>query len=201
MSKLNVVGAEPCDGLNASGALLKEGKGLKIVYSSDLAGGRRRWTIAHELGHALFEMTGPRAPRRGRELERMCDMIAAELLMPWDCFGQHVRGGVSAEGILRLARSFQTSVSATAIRCAEVTGVSVFETERRSVRWGYGVVRRNSDIASDDCFRRVVVDAMGSESGSDELLLTFSGRTRRWLLQWKRVGSEERKLFVLQPAF
>ena len=199
MRKLNVVDAEPRDGLTASGALLKTAEGLKIVYSSDLSVGRQRWTIAHELGHALFETTGPRPPRRGRELERLCDMIAAELLMPWDRFCPLVRAELSVEMILRLAHSFRTSVAATAIRCAEVAGVSVFETERRSVRWGYGVVRTSSDVASRDTLRQTVVDALQSESGSADLILTFSRRTSRWFLQWKRVGSQDRRIFLLYP--
>lgn len=93
---------------------------------------RQNFTLAHELGHIiLMESAGtvqrPVATRGSakpdrRELERLCDGIAAELLMPEEVFrGCLVRYGVSMQFAELLADTFQTSQQATVIRMAEVS--------------------------------------------------------------------------------
>jgi len=198
MARLNVKTHEGRDGLFGSGALLREGDGLKIVYSSQLSYGRKRWTIAHELGHAIFEKTGRSPPRHGRELERLCDMIATELLLPRKYFGPLAEERTCLDGVLRLARVFQTSLSATAIRFAEMSGVSVFETQSGKLRWGYGEVRSKFDLASEESLVRVVSSSPNCDCGSDEMHLTFRNRTRRWIVEWQRIGSADRRLFMLR---
>ena len=71
-----------------SGELRRDREGLVIVYSPYLSLERRRFTIAHEMAHALFETSGPRFPRYGRELERLCNMFATEILMPKEAFSE-----------------------------------------------------------------------------------------------------------------
>jgi hypothetical protein len=195
-----VTGYEPSDEVVGSGALLKERHGFKIVYHSSLPHGRKRWTIAHELGHALFETTGKNPPRSGREVERLCDMIATELLMPRACFGPCIRESVCLDGVLRLARLFQTSVSATAIRCAELCGVSFFETENGKFCWGYGAVRSSWTISSQESLSQAVASAFDEDRGSDEIYLIFGNRGRAWLVEWRRIGQGDRTLFMLRPA-
>ena len=198
--RLNVTGHEPNDEVFGSGALLRDRHGFKIVYSSDLSHGRKRWTIAHELGHALFERTGRNPPRSGREVERLCDMIATELLMPRACFGPRIRESVCLDGVLRLARLFQTSVTASAIRCAELCGVSVFETEDGKFRWGFGAVRRGYTISSEEPLSQAVSSALDADHGSKEIYLTLGGRSRVWLVEWSRIGQGNRTLFMLRPT-
>ena len=84
--RVNVTAVEPMARFPMSGELRKGANGLVIVYSSSLSPGRRRFTIAHELGHAVFEGTGPNCPRFGRELEEICNLLAAEFLMPRELF-------------------------------------------------------------------------------------------------------------------
>ena len=94
-----------------------------VVYSTHLGGARRRFTIAHELAHAVFEKSGPNCPRSGKELERLCDMLAAEFLMPREVFLR--QSGSSAtlswERIGDLADLFQTSLSASSLEVRRLT--------------------------------------------------------------------------------
>jgi len=200
MARLNVTGHEARHDLAGSGALLRDGDNFKIIYSCQMPNGRKRWTIAHELAHALFEKSGPNAPRHGRELERLCDMIATELLLPRKYFAPRVREGVCLDKVLDLADIFQTSVAATAIRCAEICRVSVFETEAGRLRWGYGTIRNQYDLESDDVLARLASLAVHCQAGSEESDLTFRNKTRRCIVEWKRIGSEHRRLFMLRPA-
>src|SRR6266487_2639897 len=57
MPRLNVTRCEADADLPISGELRKDTDGLRIVVSAHLSPARRRWTIAHELGHAVFETT------------------------------------------------------------------------------------------------------------------------------------------------
>ena len=124
-----------------SGELHKTKDGYRILCSSDQPHARQRFTVAHELGHVIVERTGRGAPRVGKGVERVCDMLAAELLMPRREFEWRVPGEVGFVDIRDLARTFDTSVAATAIRCARFRSICVFGVTGDRVTWGYGGVR------------------------------------------------------------
>lgn len=117
--------------LPVAGALVRIDNGFEILCSTSAGRGRQQFTIAHEIAHAIFETTGPRCPHRGDELERLCDMLATEILMPRSLFLEVCGPDISISDLYRLARSFDTSLAATAIRCAELRGISVFEADPR----------------------------------------------------------------------
>jgi Zn-dependent peptidase ImmA (M78 family) len=198
LPRVNVIGYEARTEFTGSGALIREGKAFKIIYSSQMLPSRKRWTLAHEVAHALFEKTGRNAPRSGHELERLCDMIATELLLPWRHFAPRIRENVCLDNVLHLARIFQTSVTATAIRCAEVCGVSAFEMESNQLRWGYGVVRTEYDIISETALAGAVSASTHSDSGGDEFDLAFGNRVGRWVVEWRHIGSADRRIFLLR---
>src|SRR5262245_47891650 len=75
--RLNIKKIEPVTGLPIAGELRPHGDGFAVVYSASMPEGRKRFTIAHEFGHAVLEQTGPNCPRYGVELERICDMLAS----------------------------------------------------------------------------------------------------------------------------
>ena len=124
-----------------SGELHKTRDGYRIVCSSDQPHSRQRFTVAHELGHVILEGTGRGAPRGGNGVERVCDMLAAELLMPRRQFESRLPDRVGFVGIRQLARTFDTSVTATAIRCARLRSICIFGVTGDRVTWGYGGVR------------------------------------------------------------
>lgn len=99
---------------------------------------RQNFSCAHEIGHILFSELkleryipsieyrtfNPQAQAidRAKTRERLCDVAAAELLMPEMVFRKYLSGvGVSIDVIERLADIFRASVQATAIRIAEVS--------------------------------------------------------------------------------
>lgn len=193
--RLNVKSVEAIPRLPMSGELRKRDDGFVIVYSSSLSPARRRFTIAHELGHAVFESTGPNCPRHGRELERICDLLAAELLMPREMFVARAGKSLHPGQVLGLAREFGTSVMATALRCQQLVGASIFQVERERVSWGYGAIRQERDLRADTYgFGEAITRAMRGDIGEGMVFV----RERPSRLQWVCLG-EQRALFVLQP--
>src|SRR5579863_2710476 len=64
--KLGITGFESAD-IAGSGELRRDGPSYRIFYSKYLRQEARRFTIAHEMAHAVLESTGPGVPRSGRE--------------------------------------------------------------------------------------------------------------------------------------
>jgi hypothetical protein len=186
--------------MSVSGELRPDGDGFKVIYASHLSPSRRRFTIAHEMGHAFFETTGPNCPRFGEELERICDMLATEILMPKDIFLQRAGHELSIQKVFELARLFDTSLVATAIRCAELQRVSVFEVEDKSITWGYGVVRTGSLNGITYGLGQVIREAQDSNAGDTNVYLNNHVWSGEWKLEWTRIGQGTRTLFLLRPA-
>ncbi len=197
-TRLNVHSIVPVD-LPISGQLQREGTGLRVAYSQDLTPERRRFTIAHELAHALFETTGPGCPRIGAELERICDMVAAELLMPRKTFLGRAEKGLSLARLLTLAHTFQASRAATAIRYAQLFNVTVFELQDKLVAWGYGVVKKGPVRHVDDSLWPLMRRAIEGESGREVVYLNNAVWTGEWTAEWATNGEDRRAIFLLTP--
>ena len=119
-----------------SGFLMRVGNEFGIQYSQHIQNqGFIRFTVAHELGHYflhghadhLFASgDGVHASRSGfvsdDRYERQADFFASALLMPETLFCKEIENaGQSFAAIEKLARLFQTSLVATAIRYAEMS--------------------------------------------------------------------------------
>jgi Zn-dependent peptidase ImmA (M78 family) len=96
---------------------------------------RKRFTLAHELGHVIVHASiGRRKSVTPNELfqcrattaeekeeERLCDLLASQLLMPQPQFTQVIQAiGVSAETIPDIARRFAVSLEAVSKRLLAV---------------------------------------------------------------------------------
>jgi len=194
--RLHVESIDSVPGLPIAGELRRDGRALRIVHSESLSPGRRRFTIAHELGHAFFETTGPNCPRYGEELERICDMLASEFLMPRAVFQNRLGDTVTPEHIYQLARDFGTSVMATALRCQQLRRTSIFQVEDAQVVWGYGQVRRQQDLRDDpDGFEAAITQAMNGNAGEQSVWFRRSDHMLRWVCS----RGQRRALFVLAP--
>lgn len=87
---------------------------------------RQRFSIAHELGHALLmhglrdrphDLERLRDPDIWETTERLCDAAAAELLLPLDQFvGEIRRGGFAPREIERLAKEHRVSSEVVLLR-------------------------------------------------------------------------------------
>lgn len=102
------------------GGLFKLSDGeLIIKLNADSPSTRKRFTLAHEIGHLLLGEPGLRSScGRNQELERRCDTIAAELLMPTDEAISFVKslGQPSPEKLRSIARKYSVSLNAAARR-------------------------------------------------------------------------------------
>ena len=182
-----------------SGELRRERKGLHIVYSSHLAIERRRFTIAHEMGHALLNKLGQRLPHSGPDVERLCDKFAAEILMPRDAFLERLGSSLTIECLFDLKRAFEVSLSAIAYRCFELRRDSVFEIDRGTVSWGAGLVTKGPFHRIETGLRLGINEAYEKEKGNAEVYFVDRGQTYRGELEWS-TRSQEKTLFILRRS-
>lgn len=94
---------------------------------------RRNFSCAHEIGHILLDeldqqFAGSDTDWRGgtkitgNEKERLCNIAAAELIMPAPVFGKYLTDfGLSIDSLERLASIFKVSIQAAAIRVQEMS--------------------------------------------------------------------------------
>jgi hypothetical protein len=194
--RLNVTGWHS-EQLAVTGELRRVGGQFHIVYASGLSQGRRRFTVAHELGHAFLESTGKNAPRHGSEVEEMCDMFAVHLLMPEGAVREFFRIGVSPDTVVGFADVFQVSLAAAIRRCEELELAYLFLVDSSmSVLSTTGPIRRvDADI--DEVVQEVLL-------GSSVARRVFLKENDVWNGQWQLNGiplaGGKRALFALDPV-
>ena len=139
----------------AEGRLLrKNNNGVIHIRRGIKPEGRRRFTIAHELGHwelhaAFSQMLCSVEDMRdyGRSpLEIEANCFAAELLMPDSHFRAACADHEPSMALIELlAKDFQTTLTSTAIRFAEVSKrrVVVVYYHNNVVRWSYSDPKKN----------------------------------------------------------
>jgi Zn-dependent peptidase ImmA (M78 family) len=123
----------------AEGYVLREGGKWCAIISARSAKTRRRFTLAHELGHVLLfrarenghaeHFLRYRSPsfqpnlHQDPDEEALCNAFAQELLMPFDEFQNRVNiRTVSPAAILNIAREFDVSVQAAALKSLIILG-------------------------------------------------------------------------------
>lgn len=118
------------DAISSEAMLIPSAGGYKIVLKkSESAVGipRQRFSFAHELGHLLLRKLGygggskskpmHRNHDSGNDEEKLCDQIAAEILMPSAVFvTDAAKTGWELGGLGSLAKQYGTSIPATARR-------------------------------------------------------------------------------------
>ena len=181
-----------------SGELRKTGAGYQIVTSKDISPERQRFTIAHEIAHLVIEGTGARPPRRGKELERLCDRLAVELLLPASAFVRVLPELPTIGDIFGLARTFQASLTATAQRVAELSNTTVLEIHRRQITWHRGTLDP-LPLLRDNAFQQVMQKAELGQSGNDEFYFDAGGSLKRVHVEFQALGNVQKALFLLRP--
>jgi len=136
----------------ADARLIRKGcRGLVRLKVDIAEPGRKRFALAHELGHWLLhkELSQIRActdqnmvnKYKASAPEVEANYFAAELLMPEKLFTPRLKKSrLSFDLIKSLAQEFGTSLTATAIRCAEVTDDywAIVVSENGAVKWWRG---------------------------------------------------------------
>lgn len=115
--------------LDVAGLLYRLDSNRSIVFvKDDDLPSRQRFSCAHEFGHIIVAGNGsPQVSCRTRDkvdraLERSCDVIATEILMPRQLFCSAAdQYGWTLRAVRELAHHFQVSFSAAAIRLLELT--------------------------------------------------------------------------------
>ena len=109
-----------------------QGEFSLILVSNGVAWTRQRFTLAHELGHALagdsqdvhvdLDVMAP--SMRGREAEIRANAFAANFLMPSDVLNEYGESDVTEDLFVQLLRQFGVSPSALAYRLYSVGLIS-----------------------------------------------------------------------------
>ena len=140
----------------AEGRLLRRKKsGIIHIRKGIAPEGRRRFTIAHELGHwelheqySQFLCNAEDMRDYGRSaLEVEANHFAAELLMPTAYFRASCEKAEPSLDLIRaLSTEFETTLTATAIRFADTTPqkVVVVWFEGGIIRWSYNNAKRGA---------------------------------------------------------
>jgi Zn-dependent peptidase ImmA (M78 family) len=128
----------------ATAQILRQGERAIIRVSDQIVQiGRRRFTIAHELGHYLLghriptEMElGTTAPFSAHQ-EREADLFAVEFLMPEAWVAPMCRVAPSFAAIHAIAKTFQMSIVASAMRYVEFSAArcAIVYSEGGNVVW------------------------------------------------------------------
>lgn len=183
-----------------SGELHKIPDGYRIVCSTDQPRVRQRFTIAHELAHVLLERTGRNAPRAGEAVERVCDMLAAECLMPTSVFETRLSRRPRLDDVVELARIFETSITATAIRCAQLRPVCMFGVAGDRVIWGYEGIRPGAVKYLLDEVRDAVQAALAGQRPAAWVYFYADGYGEGYRrFEWIRSGADS-AVFMLGRA-
>jgi len=104
----------------------------RIEFNPNRPRGRMRYSIAHEIAHTLFPDVADRIRNRAThvelqgdewQLEALCNIAAAELLMPYGALMIQSPKEFSSHTILELRREFDVSTEALVIRLAETSDV------------------------------------------------------------------------------
>lgn len=128
LTKVNARVREEELGPGESGTVAEIKGKLVITVNSNESLERRRFTICHELGHKVLELDSshqhipPWGHVKRDMTEVLCDVFAAELLMPHDQFSVACRNREpTLPTMLSLMESFKTSFPATGSRFARLT--------------------------------------------------------------------------------
>ncbi len=128
----------------ATAQILRHGERAIIRVSDQIVQiGRLRFTIAHEVAHYLLGHRIPTEMELGPGVsfsahqEREADVFATEFLMPEAWVTPLCTNSPTMAAVEEIARTFRTSIVASAVRCVELARVScaVVYSEQGQVVW------------------------------------------------------------------
>ncbi len=177
----------------------KLGGGLEVIYDPSQTVPRQRFTIAHELGHVLIERIQPGANQNAKEVERICNLIAAELLMPEEVFRQDSREPLTPTRIFGLARRYETSLIATAYRCADLAPIGIMIASEGTIQRSSGRLME-SHLAKNDELLGIAERACNGERGSVQMTVTHGAQAETGQLVTSRSVVVPERCWFLTPA-
>jgi hypothetical protein len=212
--------------IEADGVFISGNGKEKIVLRRDFSRStsrtrRTNFTLAHEIGH--FVIREEIAPRVSREKyrrprvndgvrglpetdiveERLCDIFAAELLMPSEIIGKDLNVyGVSPETMLHLSERYEVSLTALLSRVVEFSQDSlvaiIWEYSGREWTVNWSLPTKYKRVILCDTGRTTVERALESRSiefGRDDLML--EGNRMKWVSSSKKLNWSNRVLTLM----
>ena len=144
--------------LSVAGILMPTENSFRILVNKNEHWVRQRFSCAHEIAHVLLDPKRTPAlrqevPEAPTALEKHCDKLAAQILMPDPTFSRYAKSDVcSIHSVVKLARTFHTSIKATTIRLMDVIeepSIAIFSAmaagktgPQLRVQWNYQNIRR-----------------------------------------------------------
>ncbi len=166
--------------LDGSGYLLPLGRlGAEIVINRNDREERRRFTIAHELGHWVLglvcekkygEFQQPPGVARVA-LEKWCDAFATNLLMPADLVSSWLPAldqPLLIDAILRASEVFGVSEEAFFIRVWELQGVQVARFRQDSRRGSNDALMMDKNYADENA-RKALLEMLSGQRAQEQL--------------------------------
>ena len=175
------------------GELRKLRNQLVIFRLPGLKKTRRRFTLAHELGHVFFANTG-RRPHPSQELERLCDKFAAEFLMPRRVFVSYAGRHPNLRQVYDLHRIFETGLLATLSRVSDIYKYRAVELQGDRAVWR----RRMSIPILKQVGNRL--QELSDRMGTETITLFERGQYRVWKLEWMVLEAKDHRIGLLYPA-
>jgi Zn-dependent peptidase ImmA (M78 family) len=119
---------EEREGMSLDGVLSLQERQFVVHLKKEVFGLRKNFTLAHEIAHTFFYglLAHPNSFRGNvssdPEEERLCDVAAAELLMPFSTFKADLLSDseVTPRTLFSLVNRYQVSLQAISIRTTEV---------------------------------------------------------------------------------
>ena len=181
--------------LPIAGLLRKAPDGLEVVVADHICQSTtRRFTIAHEIGHAVFE-AAKRQPRPGLDLEELCDSIAAEVLLPTAILCKHLIETVRATDVLAIAALFDAPLEIAARRIHKIkSGVTTFEFDGKKIRWGTGLMGKARLAALPESFRAFLAERR-PDTGEREFYASTPEYSGIGHISWQRHADAELLVF------
>jgi hypothetical protein len=132
LAELMHVPAVPREDLYDARLVPAEGSRVRLEFNPTRPRGRVRFTIAHELAHTFFPdykktaryRSGPKARADEWQLELLCNLAAAELLMPIGSFQSLEDEPLKIERLMELRKTFEVSTEALLLRIVRLTARS-----------------------------------------------------------------------------
>jgi O-acetyl-ADP-ribose deacetylase (regulator of RNase III) len=167
---------------------------VQIEYNPSRPVGRRRFSLAHEVAHLLFPDHRNAIRNRAKtdrgagddwQLEALCNLAAAEFVMPVGSFYQLASGNLDLRELLELRLRFDVSTEALLLRATRLSSepAAVFAASRTEPDGRTGRYRVDYTISSsgwDPTVRLggVVVDSAIAECAA--IGFTAHGQGERW---------------------
>lgn len=198
--------------IDGPGYLLPLGRiGAEIIVRADDSVERKRFTIAHELGHWVLGITcehktgrfqQPSGVRR-EAVEKWCDLFAASLLMPRSALVDYFHGVDNSVFVMQLMNApltFRVSDEAMFFRVYEVLDIRVVYLRSEAATNEHIVRAFVPDAAMVEIQNALSIPRVRELLPLEVFSLRIEVGSARFLCAWQRMRQSKRVTFTLRPS-